>query len=430
MIGLGILVVVIFLLMYVGVIPGMRQDLGKKTLVTIWGVESAEKLAPAIARAQSLNPTLFIQYEAKNIATYEADLVNALSLGKGPDIIFIKNTWLPKHGNKLVAAPKEMISVAMIDNSFPQVVKDDFVSDNQVFALPLSVDTLALYYNKEILDAANIAFPPKDWHEFIDVVEKTVILDEDMETASGILRAGTALGGSLASQPEVSDVLSALMLQGGTKMTDPANNRASLTRSVDKKKPAEEAVSFYIGFSNPNSPLYTWNDAVGKSVDEFAKGNVAMMFGYSRLESEIKKKNPFLKVTVAPLPQVKDAVNNLNYAGDYWGMAVLRRAGNKNTSWKVVSDLALDETAATRYVTATGSPPALRTLTSKCLNSTNQSLKVFCSQTLSARSWRQPDEAKVKNLMSEMVANITEGRTSLSQALRRLEDSINQISAN
>jgi len=59
------------------------------------------------------------------------------------------------------------ISLNGLIQNFPEVIYRDNVKDNQIYGLPLSLETMALFYNKEILDNANIPLPPQTWIELM-----------------------------------------------------------------------------------------------------------------------------------------------------------------------------------------------------------------------------------------------------------------------
>jgi ABC-type glycerol-3-phosphate transport system substrate-binding protein len=105
-----------------------------------------------------------IEYTKKNIADYEEDLVNALADGTGPDIFSINNSWLPKYQSRLAPAPDSVFTFKDYRDTFVPIVVDNFTgSDRKVYGVALAVDSLALYYNKDLLGSSGIGVPPKTW---------------------------------------------------------------------------------------------------------------------------------------------------------------------------------------------------------------------------------------------------------------------------
>ena len=156
-------------------------------------------MAKAISEYQKRNPRVAeIVYKKLTVDTYENDLMDALATGNGPDIFLIHNTWLPKHADKLAPAPIDNLSASQapvltpkqVQDQFADVVSSDFVSDGKVFALPLSVDSLSLFYNKDLLNQAGISTPPATWLDFDGAARKITRVD----SLGNINLSGAAMG--------------------------------------------------------------------------------------------------------------------------------------------------------------------------------------------------------------------------------------------
>ena len=92
-------------------------------------------------------PSVTIEYTKKNVENYEKDLVSALAAGNGPDIFSIHNSWLPAYMDKITPAPTSTLNYTQYNNDFVDVAVSDFTKNGSVYGVPLSVDSLALYYN-------------------------------------------------------------------------------------------------------------------------------------------------------------------------------------------------------------------------------------------------------------------------------------------
>jgi len=421
-ISITFLIVTLFTLVLIGVIPGLRQDLGPATQITIWGVhDDAKDFSGGISRLKSVYPSVQVSYIKKDPATYETEILNALALGKGPDIIMISNSDLPKYGDKLTPAPINLIDIKTIEDKFPLVIKNDLVSQNNIYALPLYLDTLALFYNEDIFNTNNIIEAPKTWDEFTTLSNNLKKIDR----SNKIERAGSALGGSVASISRVSDIISALMLQSGTKMLSENTTRAIFAEfSQNNINPGREAVDFYSSFSNPGHKNFTWQDDFVNAIDGFSDGRVAMIIDYSYQSEIIKNKNPFLNFKTARLPQLDINTTPVNYA-DYQALAVLKQSQNKNTAWQVVYNLTLDNISADSYAKSSVRPPALRSLLESCQRDIN--LSAFCEQSLTSRSWYQIDKNKISLIFSDMIKNITSGKLSAKASIEQAQDLVTSL---
>ncbi|OHB21399.1 MAG: hypothetical protein A2939_03685 [Parcubacteria group bacterium RIFCSPLOWO2_01_FULL_48_18] len=404
----------------------MNQPRGEETSIVMWGVYDPISFYDAAAAnyyAQK-NADAKIIYYQMDPETYEEDLLNALAAGEGPDIFMIHNTWIPKHFNKIWYANESMVTAATAEPLFPEVVMGDFAPQGSVYALPLSIDTLALYYNKDLFDQAGIALPPKTWSEFEAAADKLKKIDR---VTGKVIRAGAALGGSAKSISRAADIVSLLMLQRRAQMVSDGFDRATFGAETGDlfsgSNPGLEALEFYTKFANPYALQFTWSDDFSTAIDAFSEGSAAMMLGYLSEQPNIREKNPFLNFGIAPmLQQNPDAP--VNYAS-YWGYTVRANSENYHAAWDFILFLTTQEDQARVYMDASGKPPALRALIGEKINDSR--LGAFARQSLTARSWLQPDSRAVDAIFSDMIQSVITGRFGLDEALSNAEREVTAL---
>jgi multiple sugar transport system substrate-binding protein len=410
---LGIFVFIIFfvVLLYFGSKPGN----GPKVEIVFWGVgDSRSVFDTAIGNYQSTHPNVQIKYQQIDENNYEKELLDAQAAGQGPDIFMFHNTWLPKHYNKISPAAIEQISVNSFRKLFPQVAEQDFVSNNQIYALPLSIDTLALFYNKNIFDNKHIALPPITWDGF----KADILKIREIKSNGSLSKSAASIGGTLKSVPNATDILSMLMLQFKAKMTDDAFSRADFSSPEGLK-----ALNFYMQFTKPAGTYYTWNDSFKNSIDSFANNQTAMIFAYSSEISRIKAKNPLLNFGIQPVPQfTKD--ESVNYA-NYWGVAVSKKARYQKEAWDFSIALTTDVGNAISYMVTTGKAPALRSVIDA--NLADPYFGVFSGQALTARSWPQIDNVEIRKIFNNMIESALISRLTTDKALREAEDQVTNL---
>jgi multiple sugar transport system substrate-binding protein len=409
-IGSFLAIVVIFVLIF---IFGSRGPLSSPQVeLTAWGVFDDPSIFATIQYGKAR-----INYVRKDERTYEQELIQALAAGKGPDIFMFHSTWLPKHIDKIVPFPQSVITLVELRNLFPQVVEQDFAPDGVIYALPLYIDTLALYWNKDYFDAKKVALPPRDWREFLALVPRL----RELDSRGNIVRAAAAIGGSAKSVNRASDIISLLMLQNGTQMTDQNFGSATFGSGGGDKNPGKNALEFYTRFANPASPVYTWNDSLHYSLDSFAEGNAAMMFNYSYHISTLRSKNPYLNFGIAPVPQIGGGAKPITFA-NYWGLAVSKQSPNASAAWQYIKFITTNTELARAYMQKTKHPPALRVLIDEMQS--DPDLGVFAQQALTARSWPQIDNNLVDRVFSDMIEGVVSGRMTIDKALKEAEDAI------
>jgi multiple sugar transport system substrate-binding protein len=441
----------------------------------VWGLfDDSDTMAKAIGEYKKRNPAIKdIQYKKITIESYENDLRDALAAGNGPDVFLIHNSWLAKHQDKLFPAPDQIVNSKQTQDTFVDVVSQDFVKDSKVYALPLSVDSLALFYNKDLLNQAGISSPPRTWVEFDDAVTKITKVDP----FGNILISGAAMGASSdASAGEgkinrATDILTAIMMQAGTQMYDEKRKLASFANFTEESlanknqvPPGQAALSYYIKFSNRDNKEYCWNALMHNSVDSFIEGQTAMMLNYSWLLSKIQAKAPKLNLGISTLPQNMDKSGkglNINLA-NYWGYAVSKNktiqsdsssatSGNVQATneertaeaWKFIRYLTMPPASsqdllvkpssaesaaydpAKEYAENQKKPVARRDLIEK--QKSDVLMAAFAEGNLIAKSWPQPDNMAVENIFDDMIDNVALKNDDPNKAIQQAQNSVNLL---
>ncbi len=421
---IGSIAVAVFLTVIL-ILKGIGGGSAQSATLQFWGVfDERSDFEKVIRDFQSQNPGIKVLYQQFSYEDYERNLVDALASGTGPDVLMIHNTWLPKHGDKLKSMPdsmpgekKPLLTIQDYKTNFVDVAFGDFVFGNKIYGLPLYVDTLALFYNKDIFNSYGISSPPQDWEDFNYDVETITRLD-----SSGQISQSGASIGTARNINRSTDLLTALMIQTGVRMTDDDNKTASFANSVNNTPVGELALKYYTDFANPLVKTYTWNDVQHYSVDAFTQGKTAMMFNYSHEVEVLKNKAPRLNFSVAPMPQVS-STDVRNYAS-YWGVGVSAGSKFPNESWKFINYLSSKE-GAQSYLSATFRPSARRDLIE--LQRNDLELGVFAIQALSARSWFQIDNTAVETIFADMIDDVNFGRSSVKNSLQNAESKVNVL---
>jgi len=425
-IGAVVAVVLFFVLLFLGIIPGLKPagsgglgiggpTGGQQTKLAFWGTaggNNANAIQKVIEKYSQKDAAVSVSYkEFDNAADYEKSLINALATGHAPDIFMFHSGWLRKHYDKVYPAP-DTLNAAYVQQMFPDVVAHDFVLQGKVYALPLYIDTIAFIYNKDIFNAKSIAVAPRAWVDFQSFIPRL----REVNLLNQITKPAAAIGGSEKSVSDASDLLSLLMLQYKSQMLDSQGKVSFGNEGLN-------AFNFYLQFADPSSQYYTWNDNIGNSIDDFSNGDAAIIFDYQSALAKIKEKNPYMNIGVGQMLQF-DLSQPVDYA-DYWGLAVSYQSANKVAAWNFVAGVTADQTIADTYLQTSGKPPALRSLIDKYKN--DPDLGVFAKQALTARSWTQPDVAEVRQTFSNMIESVLNGKLSSDKAIKQAESQINSL---
>ncbi len=392
--------------------------------LTIWGTDDPKAFNDMIAKytGPGSGTQTSIKYTQISAANYQNQVLSAIAAGNGPDVFEIGNRDLPQWKNVLLPVPTNFAStfnLTTLGQDFPDVVSRDFVSGGYIYALPLSVDTLAMIYNKDLLNTAGIATLPKTWSQF----DGDIPLLRQENSAGQITQAAAALGGSAASIGNASDIVFLMMLQNGTQMLSSDGSSVAFASTGGTSAAAgQNAFDFYLQFSSASSPYYTWNDSMGNALDAFAQGKVAIIFDYSSALASIKAKSPFLNYGVAAMPQADNATAAVNYA-KYNGLAVNKNSANALAAWQFVIGLTTNATDENIYTSDTGAPPALRSVIAADM--TDPVMSVFASQALTAKSWYESNSAKISDAVDTAITQVLDGSADSTTALSEAQSQIN-----
>jgi multiple sugar transport system substrate-binding protein len=389
-----------------------NADLGAGVTLVVWGLwQGSEEMAPIIS---SFEETYGVKIEYKKIASvadYERRLLQALAERRGPDVFVIHHTWVEGKRGLMSPAPPTVIDERALREEFVDVVAADVLRDGDIYALPASVDTLALYYNKDQLAAAGIARPPQTWDELQQVVERLTSVSRFGTIEQSAITLGTA-----GNINRAADILQLLMLQSGLSFV---GEQGSISLSGDA---GARALTFYTDFANKSKQVYTWDLQQDYSLDAFAEGETAMMINYSYQLPTIKAKNPRLNFAVAPMPQIADS-KIINFAA-YWPFAISRQTQVPDVAWRFVRYLSSAPVAAQLNATA-GTPPARRDSIAPVAR--DPVLGVFAEQVLTAATWPRTDIVATDAIINTMIDSVVTGAAAPAESLRRAEGQLNQL---
>lgn len=430
-----------------------------KVDLEIWGLfDDSGAYQEALTAFRDLNKDHIntITYRKMSEETYQEDIVRAFAEGKGPDIFLIRNSWLPKFETLIAPAPAYQFSEKEYRDAFADVVSHDFIIDGKAYGAPLSVDSLALYYNKDLFNAAGIANPPATWDEFL-INAKAL---SSVDTYGNIVQSGAALG-TAKNINRSPDILLALALQKGARI----ESKGSTDAFPISSEPMNQALDFYSQFSKIGSESYSWNSRQHYSIDAFYEGSLAMMVNYSWHLDTIRRKNAKLNFAVAALPQFSGTQPS-NYA-NYWSFVVAKNkaapaipenqpapfpAGKYNDlrvheSWQFLHYFAfphpeksvtlrnpLSDTSVTvpikddpakAYLDKTKKPAARRDLIEE--QKRDPWFAPFASGNLLAKSWRIGEIERVEGILAESVESVDRGESTTRGALQSADAQIRAI---
>lgn len=402
---------------------GKAKPQSQSVTLRFWKTfEDSENLQPLFEAYRQKHPNVTIEYTKKNVENYERDLLNALAAGQGPDVFSINNSWLPKYLDKLAPASSSAFTYTDYKRAFVDVAVQELTKDGKVYGVPLVVDSLALYYNKDLLGTVGIATPPKTWDELSQDVQKL----KRQDNVGYFTVSGVAMGTN-GNVNRAVDILYLLMLQQGAVPYNEDGTRPTFSSPIRKGgnylNPGQAALEHYTSFANPLSPNYNWNVNSDYSIDAFANGRAAFLYSYSYSAKTIRQKAPNLNFDVAPVPQPTLSAPSVNYA-NYWGEVVSKQSKHPDVAWDFLKFISSRE-ALDKYYAQNKQPSSRRDLIE--LQIPDPDIGVFANANLTAKSFYKPDQEQLDAIFGKMIDAVILRGQQPEEALREAEQQAQTI---
>lgn len=319
--------------------------------------ENEENMQPFFNEFSKKYPYVTINYKKfVDPEKYLDTIVNEIAEGGGPDIISVPNTWVLQNLKKLTPAPSDIVATDAYRDTLVDIAATDNIfktqdGTEQVYGMPLTVDSLAIYYNDQHFESRipERGKPSTTWSGLVN--DALILTDYNSNNTDLITRSGLALGRG-NNLLRITDVFYTLMLQNQISLYDSDFKNAkfaSNTKTLD-------VVNFIKSFADPASPNYTWNDQIispetrEKEIKAFVTGQTSMIFGYSHLyqdlldQIEIQKnlgletiKPSDVRISEIPQQSLNEDVK-IAYAS-YFTEAVSRNTEHPEEAWLLLTEM-------------------------------------------------------------------------------------------
>lgn len=379
--------------------------------VVIWGTMDRQTMERFLSPLKADNRALQdVAYIEKNPETYNAELVEALAAGRGPDLFMLPHEDIARHEDKIIPIPFGSYSERDFKDTFIEQGELYLVNDG-ILGLPFMVDPLVMYWNRDIFSQEGLAQPPRFWDEFFTLSERLTERDQ----TNNITRATVAFG-EYSNVNNAKELISALLMQSGTPLTQ--RNQEGEIQIVLRDRfdfttpPAEAALRFYTEFSNPIKTVYSWNRSFSSAREEFLSGDLAIYFGFASEVLEIQDLNPNLNFDIAAFPQSRDSGDILTF-GHMTAFAIPSQSSNVQGAFRTAQALT-SASALDNLSNLNGLPPVRRDLLVDIPSDAYRTITF--SSALIARGWFDPERNESNVVFRDMIESITSGRERISAA--------------
>ncbi len=411
------------LMVFAGVIPlgNEKAKAGSQGTVVLWGTVPMNAISTALEDFNNVNKTFTVKYVQKYPDTFDKDLLEALASGVGPDMFFLPDNLAFSYKNRIFPIPYETYPISAFKNNFA-TGGEVFLTGKGILAFPIALDPMVMYYNRSMLDANAIVYPPATWDEFKALIPILTKKDDNKK----IIKSTVALG-QYSNVLHAKEIISALFMQlGNTIVTEKNGTFVSVLNEYNPKYSLDSALSFYTDFADPQKDVYSWNKSLPSSIDAFSSEDLAFYFGYASELQSLINRNPNQNFLVAPMPQTKGTNFKLTSAR-VTGIAVSSFSKNFNTAFTAASLMATGDFAA-KFASAVGAIPIRRDLISAA-KPTDPYFPIFYSSALYARSWLDPSPEGTNSIFRGMVDGVLSNNATPADAIKDAESKLNLLLA-
>lgn len=378
--------------------------------LTIWGTLPTSALGSFLGANELKEAGLTLSYVEKDPATIQSELTESLAEGRAPDLVLFPHELIYREQNKLAAIPSTVISERDFKDAYINGA-EIFLTGDGALGIPVVVDPLVMYWNRNMFSGKAIAAPPKFWDEFYALAPK---FNERTESGT-LLKTAVALG-ETSNVAHFKEIVSALIMEAGNPIVERSASGAESVLSENNglpNPPGESALLFYTTFSNPVEPVYSWNKSFKNSRDAFVGEELGTYFGFASELPGIRARNPNLNFDVTMLPQVRGGKNTLTY-GRIYAFVVPR--GGKNVGAAMVGARILGGNQFDAMLSGVADlPPARRDLLS--VPQQNAYRSVFYNSAVMSRVWLDPSSEESRIIFRDMIDSVTSGKLRISNAV-------------
>ncbi|HEX8218153.1 MAG TPA: extracellular solute-binding protein [Chloroflexia bacterium] len=237
---------------------------------------------------QKQYPNVTVKAQALPGDELRQKLLTSIAGGETPDVVRADIIWVPEFAElgALAKLDEEMEDFDDLkEQVYPGPLSTNFYKGNY-YGLPLDTNTKVAFYNNEVLAAAGMSAPPKDWAEFTTFCEKVKALNKPDTYCYA--ESGT---GPWSILPWI--------WAGGGSVTDPEYTKA--TGYVNSPKTVAALTTLRDLLKNGLISPSILGGGMATS-DALGKGQAGMIIEGPWMPPIFEKQFPELKYTLATLP--------------------------------------------------------------------------------------------------------------------------------
>ena len=403
---------VLILLLSLGSLVGAQDDMVE---IEYWQYNFAPRVYAMdilIGLFEVANPGIRVVHNSDiPHANFTQEIAAAAPAGVGPDVVTLFYGWIPAYvdAGYLVPLPDDAFSEDFIEETFsPMVANSKFAGS--YWAIPTAVRSLALFWNKDIFEAAGLdpEAPPTTLDEFVEAAIATTEYEGDVKEVYSITRQGHAPAPDAQDHHWFREVL--IRQFGGAPYSDDGR---TVTYNSEE---GCEAFKWLAAFETEH--MTGSDDILDGSTNAFVNGETALHVDGSFRVGTIRGNNPSLNYGVTELPVGPNGEQHT--FGSYWTHGVTRRANDDPARLEAAVkflQFITSPPAGTLWVNIVGELPAQATAAADERILADPILGAFSAGLAYSHATSFVDEKAQKNFIVEAYDNVVLGGMDPCEAL-------------
>lgn len=133
---------------------------------SIWDKNQAPAMEQIVTEFKKTNPNIDVKVEVTPFAQYWTKLETAATGGSAGDVFWMNGPNFIKYASNNIIMPlDDKITADKLDlNNYPAALVSLYTYNGKHYALPKDFDTVGLWYNKQLFDAAGVKYPDTSWN--------------------------------------------------------------------------------------------------------------------------------------------------------------------------------------------------------------------------------------------------------------------------
>ena len=366
-----------------------------------------------IPEFQAANPGITVKHVNFPYDDFRQQVAAAVQAGEGPDVLNVYYGWIPAYVQQefLVPFPEDVFPAATIESEFFPMVAAAKVGDSY-YALPTAVRTLAMFYNRDLLDAAGVQ-PPTNWEETVAVAKATVQKDGDEFQVVGITWDIGGQGHNWWRE--------ALTRQNGLVPYSEDN------RTLYWSEPeGVEAFDYLVSFLTEHGVTQAGFQTDGPTA--FAAGKAALHVDGSYRVGSLAIDAPDLNYGIVPLPRHKEQAS----FASFWANTITRNAaeGDKMIASAKFIEFMSSAAVQQRWTPKVGELPARQVLAADPAIAANERLAPFVESLPFSYATFLVNEADLRQAVIDAFDQVTlngvDSKTAIEEAQAKVQAQLDE----